>query len=486
MSKAARIVVITGVIFIAVTALTLRRRRASDAATLTAYKAELRAKGEQLSAEELGFPRPPEASRNLDLLLAGVSQLGSAQVEPGRLELMHFVSAGRAEVAWAQPQLGLIAKRVADATTATWESYSAQFDTATNALQTIRAAVQVPPRYFFNDPTNFTNAPKAPLVQLRTAAEWLMGDAIAALHVGQLDRARGDIHALTQLAQFHRDDLALVSQMIRPGIAGVGLATTWEALQAKGWSEESLATLQSDWEAMDLANVFEKAIVGERTFGEAYFNYMRALSSRQRAAVTSSGNRSGRWSAEDFFNELFVMPLWRANSESDEFFFLRHIQISLDAFRQLQQGTPWPEVSKQINTNLAGFESVISNPVTRYHHLVSGIVLPNYIRAGSMCIRNETQRRLTVTALALARFHLRAGTFPTELAALVPQFLSAVPLDPMSAKPLRYRLNGDGSFTLYSVGEDGRDDGGDPNASRGTNTFGLWEGRDAVWPSAVK
>lgn len=51
----------------------------------------------------------------------------------------------------------------------------------------------------------------------------------------------------------------------------------------------------------------------------------------------------------------------------------------------------------------------------------------------------------------------------------------------MSAKPLRYRLNADGSFTLYSVGEDGRDDGGDPNSASGTNKFGLWEGRDAVW-----
>jgi hypothetical protein len=113
-------------------------------------------------------------------------------------------------------------------------------------------------------------------------------------------------------------------------------------------------------------------------------------------------------------------------------------------------------------------------------------VLPNYIKAGRTCIRNETQRQLTITAIALARFHLRDGKFPAELDALVPQFLSAVPIDPMSAKPLRYRLNGDGSFTLYSVGEDGRDDGGDPTSGSATNRFGLWEGQDAVWPTAVK
>jgi hypothetical protein len=49
---------------------------------------------------------------------------------------------------------------------------------------------------------------------------------------------------------------------------------------------------------------------------------------------------------------------------------------------------------------------------------------------------------------------------------LAPQFLSTVPIDPMSAKHLRYRLNGDGSFTLYSVGEGGRDDRGDPKAGK--------------------
>ena len=61
-----------------------------------------------------------------------------------------------------------------------------------------------------------------------------------------------------------------------------------------------------------------------------------------------------------------------------------------------------------------------------------------------------------------------------------------MPIDLMSAKPLRYRLNADGSFTLYSVGEDGRDDGADARHPTKTNWFGLWEGRDAVWPATAK
>jgi hypothetical protein len=47
-------------------------------------------------------------------------------------------------------------------------------------------------------------------------------------------------------------------------------------------------------------------------------------------------------------------------------------------------------------------------------------------------------------------------------------------------------MNPDDTFTLYSVGQDGRDDGGAP-APTGTNMVGssMWTGKDAVWPAPV-
>ena len=49
---------------------------------------------------------------------------------------------------------------------------------------------------------------------------------------------------------------------------------------------------------------------------------------------------------------------------------------------------------------------------------------------------------------------------------------------------MRYRVNPDGSFTLYSVGEDANDDGGDlALRAGGTNLRNLWERKDFVWPA---
>ncbi|HEY5480127.1 MAG TPA: hypothetical protein VIL39_01465, partial [Verrucomicrobiae bacterium] len=103
-------------------------------------------------------------------------------------------------------------------------------------------------------------------------------------------------------------------------------------------------------------------------------------------------------------------------------------------------------------------------------------------KASATAIETETERQMTLAAIALKRFQLRHGQLPPALEALVPELLPAVPYDYMSAKPLCYRLKPDASYVLYSVGLDGKDDGGDPSSSPGVSP-GLWGGRDAVWPS---
>ncbi len=487
MSKTVRNVIIAGVIVVAVPALIFHGQHSRDRSALAAYKAELRAKGEKLTPEELGYPRPPESSQSLDKLRAGLSHIGSLKYHPGSLELMRFVGAGRVQIGWATAQPPFNAAWSNRTNSPSWGEFCAELDSIGGPLAEIRAATQNPPRYFFNDPTNFPNRPKGPFVELRNAAHWLMGDAAAALHEGQLDRAHADLHALTQLAQFYREDLTLVSQMIRAAIAGIGLATTWEALQAPGWSEENLAAMERDWETVDLADLFEKGMIGERAFGGAVIAHLRAISPKQRMNfLNPAGNRVARRTVEDYFEQFVAMPLWVANSEIDELFYLQWSQSNLDAFRQLRSGAPWPVVSQLLYTNIHGMEGAFTNPLTRHRYFVSGFLMPNIIRVANACIQNETQRRLTITAIALERQRLRNGKFPTDLKALVPQFLSAVPMDLMGGKPLRYRLNANGDFTLYSVGENGRDDGGDPNPSSATDQFGLGGGKDAVWPTAAK
>jgi len=92
----------------------------------------------------------------------------------------------------------------------------------------------------------------------------------------------------------------------------------------------------------------------------------------------------------------------------------------------------------------------------------------------TMLLRHSSQRYFEMkianvllrTGIALERHRLAHGRHPESLAALVPDFLPEVPLDPCDGKPLRYRLQSDGSPVVWSIGIDGIDEGGKPHRDK--------------------
>jgi hypothetical protein len=75
-------------------------------------------------------------------------------------------------------------------------------------------------------------------------------------------------------------------------------------------------------------------------------------------------------------------------------------------------------------------------------------------------VRTESRRRLAVVSVALERFRLRHGQYPERLDDLESGFLTDLPTDPYSAGPLNYHRLNQGPPRLWSVGANGRDDGG--------------------------
>jgi hypothetical protein len=73
--------------------------------------------------------------------------------------------------------------------------------------------------------------------------------------------------------------------------------------------------------------------------------------------------------------------------------------------------------------------------------------------------RVVAQVRLLTAELAVRCFQSGQGRAPTGLEQPVPKYLQRVPLDPFSGRAIIYRSQGT-NWLLYSVGEDGVDDGG--------------------------
>jgi hypothetical protein len=105
--------------------------------------------------------------------------------------------------------------------------------------------------------------------------------------------------------------------------------------------------------------------------------------------------------------------------------------------------------------------------------------------------RAEVTKNVAIAAIALKRYEFRHKQLPDSLGELVPDFLKAVPTDYLSGQPLHYRRNDDGTFTLYSVGRNGQDDGGNAalektgETSYSSSNYYDWQQDNAldwVWP----
>jgi len=94
----------------------------------------------------------------------------------------------------------------------------------------------------------------------------------------------------------------------------------------------------------------------------------------------------------------------------------------------------------------------------------SMIFFPGFDTVQYRYTANQTQTDLLLVALALQAYHAEHGVYPATLTVLTPGYLSAIPADPFALSgPFRYRRTSSG-YALYSVGPDGKDDGGTASA----------------------
>jgi hypothetical protein len=169
-------------------------------------------------------------------------------------------------------------------------------------------------------------------------------------------------------------------------------------------------------------------------------------------------------------------------SYQDELYGLQSYQIVIDATRMA-------EINKSFQTAQSFTDTKLTQLNRKQDSIdgLRGVFSANAFAAAlRKAVRIETARNVVATAIALKRYELRHHQLPATLEELTPDLLQTVPIDSMDGEPLHYRLNADGTFLLYSVGENGKDDGGDPSLEKGvTSSNYSWQNDralDWVWP----
>lgn len=445
---------------------------------LTKYKQQMAAQGERFDYKVIAHPASPENSqRSAEFTLLASRVLGNPSVYMRDLIDLDYVTPGKVLPLWNRAQ-------------GTNNPVSPMLEKELVKIQTplteLRKFLTHPPLNFGVGDVDLFTYPRSDFVRRRNAFYSLAVACGDHLVKGQRAAAFDDLTAALALLRYHENEWMLINQMIRIAFIDSGFALTWQALAAPGWTEPQLAQLQTAWEGAEFHTNFLRAIEMERAHGVFYFAWSRKVSGKQHSQQIGAWHTASATSVAGVINQFVLFPFWQiAWTDQDELFYLQTMQNLLDALRKGEQTRSWTAINPKLTAEMERLDDALSD-IDKSRYLLTSLLVPNISRAAERFYIVMTERALAITAIALHRYRLAEGHWPEKLEELVPRYLSAIPMDEMIGEPLRYQRGTNDTFTLYSVGKDGRDDGGNPNPPPDRQKLrGLWDGLDVVWPSAA-
>ncbi|HEY4415817.1 MAG TPA: hypothetical protein VGO57_09005 [Verrucomicrobiae bacterium] len=480
-----------GLIIIGIVAFLLIQPERGAVQAVAKIRESLRQQGFKTDLSDFNFSTSDELRSRMAELNAVQSALGSGAFVDYP-DLMKPLDTNTALVIWQQgfPRTG--------AGQVLWPALREAILEQQSELDEARAAILSGP-IEFNLDARSGNAMLLPhLAVLKNLALHFGSRAVLAVHDGNQGAAWTNLLAETRLVTAWKTEPVEISQLVRFDLTTIAYSATWQMLQTNGWSDESLARLQHEWEATDFLTNLPETIAFKRA---CQVNQCRL----ERARPISSG-----LTAADFFKELMRSPHdawlelngnWKQIcyhaygtyvDEKDLLIFYRDREIE---FRNAVQKSTWSQMQSLPGvTNNIFFQSKFASRLSALMNLHEMNLAFMKFKSSFLgrAAEAEARRRILITAIALERYCGKHGVYPKSLAGLVPEFLNTVPLDFMDGQPLRYHLTDNGRFILYSIGDNGVDDDGQIQTRkqrRENDRESLSSDRliqsDIVWPQAA-
>jgi hypothetical protein len=292
---------------------------------------------------------------------------------------------------------------------------------------------------------------------LMTMAKYLNLRAAAFMDLGRSAEAMDDLLLILHLSDSLKSEPFLISLLVRFAILNTATQTIWEGLERGVWKDAQLAALQKRLRGYDLRAETANGLRGERAsmlsvlesaLGKGGFG--KFLSSI--TEISTEGPKS-----KDSPGAKLVATLYPKGWGYADLAFIANVhQRWIDALEM----TPGPLRPADFDFLDEEIRKWIFP--TKIKHLLSALALPSLPSVVSKAVSTQAGLDEARTALALERYRFAHNDLPETLDALVPQYLEAVHVDAMTARPLRYRRLGSDNFLLWCVGWDTTDDGGQP------------------------
>jgi hypothetical protein len=306
-------------------------------------------------------------------------------------------------------------------------------------------ALELPASRYPVDCTRLMNTPLPHLARLKNLAELYQYAAFLAMRSGRPDRASSNIVTMLALARTLDNEPCLISQLVRLQVIGMAFATLERRANTSALSADEVTNLTAAFASARTTDLATRALIGERAMTIPYFRMTRAEATRFNPRKDSDETRND---SPLPYNGPAILKLI-GYYDLDFGSYLAGMSKGIEMARR----TPPANLAANRYFAYAGDESA------KRHRAISGRLLSAYSVFVSRGNEAVAWQRLALTALAVERFTNRNGRRPETLEELTSQFRVEESWDPFSGKALQYRRTETG-YILYSVGQDGRDDGG--------------------------
>lgn len=289
--------------------------------------------------------------------------------------------------------------------------------------------------------------------------------AQANLEAGRSDAALQDWQTCVALNDALRGDPLLITLLVRIAIVETSQQVVWEGLAARRWSDAQLKTIESRLADLNVVAEALDTLRGERAFNMLALDQMH----RPETAGLPKGGTSE-------FPHFRTMPSgWVSQNKLNiARMYERYIFGAFDPSQRRVDIALIHQYEREVESTLSK-----AGPYT----MMARMLFPAIGKSGLKAASAQSAIDLARVACALERHRLAEGKYPADLSALSPRFLAKLPVD-LDDQPLRYQLQPDGTFILYSIGSDLVDDQGRVGKANGkfTTDEGDWAWK---YPEAV-
>jgi hypothetical protein len=155
--------------------------------------------------------------------------------------------------------------------------------------------------------------------------------------------------------------------------------------------------------------------------------------------------------------QAFTLPPAQAMIANTAFYRIFFFPADMVIYRRVMQEIdrqltyPYSYVSKITIPDMR----ILENPINVGAFAASALRLGAFLDDPGMCAKADARHAAALVGLAAARYQAKYGRLPKDLKALVPEFLTTVPLDPfdVGVKPMKYKITDSGAV-IYSIGRD--------------------------------